>query len=73
SPTEAAAVCVLYAVFLEFIVFRSRGSKDINAIPKTTGLITAVVLIMVGVGTGFSWIFSLAQNTQMIQDEGGID
>ena len=26
SPTEAAAVCVLYAVFLEFILFRDRKS-----------------------------------------------
>ncbi|UIP29004.1 TRAP transporter large permease [Photobacterium sp. TLY01] len=73
SPTEAAAVCVLYAVFLEFIVFRSLGSKDIYAIAKSTGLITAVVFILVGVGNGFSWIISFAQIPQMILDAVGID
>ncbi|NAW66701.1 TRAP transporter large permease [Photobacterium halotolerans] len=73
SPTEAAAVCVLYAVFLEFIVFRSLGSKDIYAIAKSTGLITAVVFILVGVGNGFSWIISFAQIPQMILEAVGID
>lgn len=60
SPTEAAAVCVLYAVFLEFGVFRSLQLTDMYRIAKSTGLITAVVFILVGVGNGFSWIISYA-------------
>ncbi|MDX1399995.1 MAG: TRAP transporter large permease, partial [Oceanospirillum sp.] len=36
SPTEAAAVCVLYAVILEFGVFRSLSSRDIYTIAKST-------------------------------------
>ncbi len=60
SPTEAAAVCVLYAVILEFGVFRSLRAMDIYAIAKSTGLITAVVFILVAVGNGFSWIISFA-------------
>ncbi|MDO6704937.1 TRAP transporter large permease [Photobacterium sp. 1_MG-2023] len=73
SPTEAAAVCVLYAIILEFIVFRSLGSKDIYTIAKSTGLITAVVFILVGVGNGFSWIISFAQIPQTILEAVGID
>lgn len=73
SPTEAAAVCVLYAVILEFVVFKSLGSKDIYAIAKSTGLITAVVFILVGVGNGFSWIISFAQIPQTILDAVGIN
>jgi len=72
SPTEAAAVCVLYAIILEFIVFRSLATKDIYAIAKSTGLITAVVFILVGVGNGFSWIISFAQIPQTIMDAVGI-
>lgn len=60
SPTEAAAVCVLYAVFLEVVVFRSLRLPDMYRIAKSTGLITAVVFILVGVGNGFSWIISYA-------------
>ena len=66
SPTEAAAVCVLYAVILEFIVFRSLKLPDLYRIAKSTGLITAVVFILVAAGNGFSWIISFAQIPQAI-------
>lgn len=73
SPTEAAAACVLYAVILEFIVFRSLKAVDIYRIAKSTGLITAVVFILVAVGNGFSWIISFAQIPQAILGGLGID
>ncbi|WP_404367018.1 TRAP transporter large permease [Marinobacter sp.] len=73
SPTEAAAVCVLYAFFLEFIVFRSLKMPDIYRIAKSTGLITAVVFILVGVGNGFSWIISFAQIPQALLESAGIN
>ncbi len=66
SPTEAAAACVLYAVILEFIVFRSLKLSDIYRIAKSTGLITAVVFILVGAGAAFSWVISFAQVPQHI-------
>ncbi|AJY48788.1 MULTISPECIES: TRAP transporter large permease [Halomonadaceae] len=73
SPTEAAAACVLYAVLLEFVVFRSLKMHDIYAIAKSTGLITAVVFILVAVGNGFSWIISFAQIPQMILESVGVN
>ena len=73
SPTEAAAVCVLYAFILEFLIFRSLKSPDIWAIAKSTGLITAVVFILVGVGNGFSWIISFAQIPQAVLEAVGIN
>ncbi|MCH8497148.1 MAG: TRAP transporter large permease [Marinobacter sp.] len=73
SPTEAAAVCVLYAVILEFLIFRSLRAKDIFTIAKSTGLITAVVFILVAVGNGFSWIISFAQIPQTILGGLGIN
>lgn len=66
SPTEAAAACVLYAIILEFVVFRSLSLPDIYVIAKSTGLITAVVFILVGAGSAFSWIISFAQVPQQI-------
>ena len=72
SPTEAAAACVLYAVILEFIVFKSLSASDIYAIAKSTGLITAVVFILVGAGAAFSWIISFAQVPQMMLSAVGI-
>lgn len=73
SPTEAAAVCVLYAFLLEFVVFRSLKLKDIYKIAKSTGLITAVVFILVAVGNGFSWIISFAQIPQAILEAVGVN
>lgn len=73
SPTEAAAVCVLYAFLLEFIVFRSLKLPDIYRIAKSTGLITAVVFILVAVGNGFSWIISFAQIPQTILEAVGVN
>ncbi|WP_040556991.1 TRAP transporter large permease [Reinekea blandensis] len=73
SPTEAAAVCVLYAVLLEFVIFKSLKLPDMYTIAKSTGLITAVVFILVGVGNGFSWIISFAQIPQTILDAVGVN
>lgn len=73
SPTEAAAVCVLYAFFLEFVIFRSLKMPDIYRIAKSTGLITAVVFILVAAGNGFSWIISFAQIPQAILESVGVN
>jgi C4-dicarboxylate transporter, DctM subunit len=66
SPTEAASVSVLYALFLELVIFRSLKLTDIPEIALSTGLITAVVFILVGAGAAFSWTISFAQIPQAI-------
>ncbi len=72
SPTEAAAVCVLYALVLEVFVFRSMTLTDVYKTAQSTGLITAVVFILVGAGAAFSWIISFAQVPQEILTAIGI-
>ncbi len=73
SPTEAAAACVLYALILEVIVFRTLSLGDVYDTAKSTGLITAVVFILVAAGAAFSWIISFAQIPQQILASIGID
>lgn len=73
SPTEAAAACVLYALFLEMIVFREMSLKQLYSTAKSTGLITAVVFILVGAGAAFSYVISFAQIPQAILGGIGID
>jgi tripartite ATP-independent transporter DctM subunit len=72
SPTEAAAACVLYALILEFLVFRSLQAPDLWKIAKSTGLITAVVFILVGAGAAFSYVISFAQIPQQLLGAVGI-
>ncbi|MEH6578022.1 MAG: TRAP transporter large permease [Amphritea sp.] len=66
SPTEAAAVCVLYALILEALVFRSIKYKDVMDIALSTGAITSVVFILIAAGAAFSWTLSYAQIPQQI-------
>ncbi|MET4100780.1 C4-dicarboxylate transporter DctM subunit [Roseovarius sp. MBR-78] len=73
SPTEAAAACVFYALILEVLVFRSLDLSGVYDTAKSTGLITAVVFILVGVGAAFSWVISFAQIPQEILSSIGID
>nr|WP_111298020.1 TRAP transporter large permease [Paracoccus saliphilus] len=73
SPTEAAAACVLYALLLEMVVFRELSLKQLYSTAKSTGLITAVVFILVGAGTAFSYVISFAQIPQAILGGIGID
>lgn len=66
SPTEAAAVCVFYALILEAFVFRSIKAKDVLDIALSTGAITSVVFILIAAGAAFSWTLSYAQIPQQI-------
>ena len=69
SPTEAAAVCVLYAAILEIAVYREMRLSMLPRIALSTGLVTAVVFVLVGVGAGFSWVISFARIPQTLLNE----
>lgn len=66
SPTEAAAISVLYALILEVVIFRSVKLREIPDVALSTGLITAVVFILVAAGAAFSWTISFAQIPQAL-------
>jgi len=73
SPTEAGAVSVAYALFLEMAIFKTMKVKDFIATAKSTGLVTSVVFILVGAGAAFAWVLSFAQIPQEILGSIGID
>jgi len=66
SPTEVAAVSVVYAIILEVMIFKSVKWSELLEIARSTGLITAVVFILVGAGTTFSFVISFAQIPQHV-------
>jgi tripartite ATP-independent transporter DctM subunit len=61
SPTEAAAVSVLYALVLEILIFRAVSIRELPEIAASTGIVTAVVFILVAAGAAFSWAISFAR------------
>ncbi len=64
TPTEAASFSVLYAIIVECIIYRELNFNDIVDAALSTGLITAVVFILVGMGQAFSWYISFEQIPQ---------
>lgn len=64
TPTEAASFSVLYAIFIECIIYRELSFSDIADAALSTGLITAVVFVLVGAGQAFSWYISFEQIPQ---------
>jgi C4-dicarboxylate transporter, DctM subunit len=72
SPTEAAAVSVAYAILLEGFIFRTMTLKDFWDTSLSTGLVTAVVFILVGAGAAFAWVLSYAQVPQQLLGTIGI-
>jgi C4-dicarboxylate transporter DctM subunit len=66
TPTEAASFSVLYAIIVECVVYRELGLRDILNAALSTGLITAVVFVLVGIGQAFSWYISFEQIPQAL-------
>ena len=60
SPTEAAAIAVLYALVLEVVILRSVKITELWDIALSTGLITGVVFILVAAGNAFTYTISFA-------------
>ena len=61
SPTEAAAVSVLYAAILEIFVFGELRIRELPKLALGTGLVTSVVFVLVAAGAAFSWVISYAR------------
>lgn len=66
SPTEAAAVSVLYAFVLEYFIYKSIKLSDIPKLALRTGIVTAIVFILIAVGQAFSWTVSFARIPNLI-------
>ncbi|MEJ2521027.1 MAG: TRAP transporter large permease, partial [Desulfuromonadales bacterium] len=64
SPTEAAAASVLYALFVEMIIYKSLPLNRVIDAFLQTGVITGVVFILVGAGQAFSWMIGFLQLPQ---------
>lgn len=54
SAVEASAIAVAYALVLEVIIYRQVSVRDLGPLALSTGMITAVVFILVAIGAAFS-------------------
>ncbi len=64
TPTEAAAVADLYALFLGFVVYRTLGLKDLPAILINAAETTGIVMVLVMAAGALGWCMSISRIPQ---------
>ncbi len=66
TPTEAAAVAVVYVLFLGTIVFRELSVRKIYDALKESALFTGQVMLIIAVASLLGWVFAYARIPQML-------
>lgn len=66
TPTEAAVVSVVYALFVCFFIYRSLTLKELPSILLTAAVTTAVVMIILANASCFAWIISAERGPQKL-------
>jgi tripartite ATP-independent transporter DctM subunit len=65
TPTEAAGVAVVYAVFLGLFVYKEFGWRDIPRILEESVTTASVVMFIYVMATVFAWLVSVEQIPQL--------
>ncbi|MEE2859452.1 MAG: TRAP transporter large permease [Paracoccus sp. (in: a-proteobacteria)] len=68
TPTEAAAVSVVYALIISLFVLRTMTFSELPDVLGRAALTSAVVLLLVGAAMSFKTVVSLSQTPQMMAD-----
>jgi tripartite ATP-independent transporter DctM subunit len=66
TPTEAAAVACLYALFLGFVVYRTLEVKQLGPILIDTAETTGLVLVLVMAASALGWCMSISRLPQTL-------
>ncbi len=66
TPTEAAAVADVYALFLGFVVYRTLRVKELPAILVNTAETTGIVMLLVMVAGALGWCMSISRIPQTV-------
>jgi C4-dicarboxylate transporter DctM subunit len=68
TPTEAAAVAVLYSIAVDMFIYRSMKFGDIVRVAGEAGVTSSVIMSIVAAASLFAWIL----NTQGIAQKGAV-
>jgi tripartite ATP-independent transporter DctM subunit len=66
TPTEAAAVACLYALFLGFVVYRTLHWRQLGPILVDTAMTTGVVMLLVMAAAALGWCISISRVPQTL-------
>ncbi|MEL6801958.1 MAG: TRAP transporter large permease [Pseudomonadota bacterium] len=68
TPTEAAAVAVLYSLVVGFFILRTLKVSEVPGILRRAALTSAVVLLLVGAAMAFKTVVSLSYAPQILAE-----
>jgi len=65
TPTESAAIAVVYGLFVSFFIYRELGLKDLVPIFYKASLNSAMIMLLIAAASPFGWIMTIEQVPQM--------
>jgi C4-dicarboxylate transporter DctM subunit len=68
TPTEAAAVAVVYALFLSVIVYRDLSLPKLYGALKESALVAGSVMLVIAVANLLGWVLAYAKIPQQLVD-----
>ena len=68
TPTEAAAIAVVYALIISLFVLRTLSFAELPDVLGRAGLTSAVVLLLVGAAMAFKTVVSLSHAPEILAD-----
>jgi C4-dicarboxylate transporter DctM subunit len=66
TPTESACIAVFYAFAISFFVYRGMGLRDLPRIIIDSGVTSALVMLVIGTASIFSWVLASQEIPQSI-------
>ncbi len=68
TPTEAAAVSVVYALFVEVFVYKEFTVKDITSVCRDSAVLSACLLFILSTAMTFIWLLTAEQIPQQLAE-----
>lgn len=68
TPTEAAAVSVVYALIVEFFIYRDMDLKKLNKVLTDSVLLSSALLFIIASAMAFIWLLTREQIPQVAAD-----
>lgn len=66
TPTEAAAVAVVYGFFVTVVVYRDFSIREMPALIVDSFVTSAIVMVVIGATTVLGWLITLEQLPQLL-------
>lgn len=68
TPTEAAGVTIIYALFVGSLVYKSISFKSLPSLMLKSGVTTATVVLIIGSVSAFSWILTRERIPELLAE-----